>query len=331
MDFIATLDLELAPVLQALPAESTFDWQDIPGIRAAFNEMLAVRSADLLDSPHVAKKDSTVPGLDGAPEVPIRIYRPTKVVTPLPALVWMHGGGFVVGSIAEDDHHMQHFVEALGCLGVSVEYRLAPEHPFPAPLEDCYAALKWTHDNAAELGVDRGRLAVGGASAGGNLAAGLALLARDRGGLPIAFQWLIYPALDDRNITPSSHAITDARVWNRESNFNGWRAYLGAEPGSDGISPHAAPARATNLSGLPPTYIQVGSQDLFIDEDVDYAQRLARAGVLVELHVYPGAFHGSEAFVPAAALSQRMAADRIEALKRAVHPELAHPPTALAV
>jgi acetyl esterase/lipase len=331
MDFVERLDPELAAVLQTLPAEGLSNWQDLPGTRAGFDQMLATLTADLHDSPNVSTEDRTVPGPVGAPKVVVRIYRPVGASGSLPCLFWIHGGGMVLGNIEMDEFNMQHVVEAVGCIAVSVEYRLAPEHPFPAPVEDCYAALKWTHAHADELGADRGRIAVGGASAGGGLAAGLVLLARDRGEVPVAFQWLIYPMLDDRNSTPSSHAISDPRVWNRESNLFGWRAYLGVEPASEGVSPYAAPARATDLSNLPPTYIPVGSQDLFLDEDADYALRLARAGVPVELQVYPGAFHGSELFAPAAALSQRMVTDRDRALKRALHPEVAHPAAVLAV
>jgi len=331
MDFLDTLDPDLAAVLQALPTDGFLDWQDLRGTRTGMAEMFAALTADLPDSPGVRKEDRTTPGPDGAPEVPIRIYRPVDAGMALPCLFWIHGGGMVLGSLAMDDHLLQHIVETVGCVAVSVEYRLAPEHPFPAPIEDCYAALKWTHAHAAELGADPTRIAVGGASAGGGLAAGLVLLARDRGEVPVAFQWLIYPMLDDRNRTPSSYAITEPRVWNRESNLFGWRAYLGREPGSEGVSPYAAPARAVDLSNLPPAYIPVGSQDLFLDEAADYALRLARAGVPVELQVYAGAFHGSELFAPAAAVSQRMVTDRDQALKRALHPELARATAAVAV
>jgi len=331
MDLLETLDPELAAVLRMLPAEGGIDLEDVAAARVGMEQMFAALRADLHDSPNVVKADRTVPGPDGAPDVPVRVYWPVERATALPCLVWIHGGGMVLGTMAMDDVPMQRVVETVGCVAVSVEYRLAPEHPFPAPLEDCYAAFKWTHAHAAELGIDPSRIAVGGGSAGGGLAAGLVLLARDRGEVPVAFQWLIYPMLDDRNQTPASHAITDVRVWNRRSNLLGWRAYLGTEPGSAGVSPYAAPARATDLSKLPPAFIPVGSQDLFVDEAADYALRLARAGVPVELHVYPGAFHGSELFAPAAALSQRMLADRHQALKRALHPELTHLPAALAV
>jgi acetyl esterase/lipase len=331
VDYIDRLDPELAAVLRTLPAEGLSNWQDLAGTRAGFEQMIAMLTADMQDSPHVSKEDRTVPGPAGAPAVPVRIYQPLSGGAPLPCLFWIHGGGMVLGGLAMDDFNLQKIVESIGCVAVSVDYRLAPEHPFPAPIEDCYAALKWTHSNAAELGVDPLRIAVGGASAGGGLAAALVLLARDRGEVPVAFQWLIYPMLDDRNITPASHAITEPRVWNRASNLFGWRAYLGVEPGSEGVSAYASPSRATDLGNLPPAYIPVGSQDLFVDEATDYALRLGRAGVPVELQVYPGAFHGSELFAPTAAISLRMIADRDAALKRALHPESIRSPAALGV
>jgi acetyl esterase/lipase len=219
MDFLDRLDPELAAVLQTLPAEGLANWQDLAGTRAGFEQLFATLTADLHDSPNVHKQDRTVPGPAGEPEVLVRGYRPVGATGPLPCLFWIHGGGMVLGNLAMDDFNVQHVVEAVGCCAVSVEYRLAPEHPFPAPIEDCYAALKWTHAHAAELGANPSRIAVGGASAGGGLAAGLVLLARDRGEVPVAYQWLIYPMLDDRNFTPSSQAITDRRVWNRESNL----------------------------------------------------------------------------------------------------------------
>jgi acetyl esterase/lipase len=205
----------------------------------------------------------------------------------------------------------------VGCAVVSVEWRRPPEHPFPAPMDDCYAGLAWTHRHAAELGVDPARIAIGGASSGGGSAAGLALLARDRGELPVRFQLLIYPMLDDRNVTPASRALTDPRVWNRASNLIGWRAYLGDAAGTGRVSPYAAPARATDLTGLPPAYLAVGDLDLFIDEDLEYAQRLQQADVPTELHVYPGGIHAFDSYAPASALARRFAGDRDDALRRA--------------
>lgn len=210
--------------------------------------------------------------------------------------------------------------KTLNCVIVAVEYRLAPEHPFPAPVEDCYAALKWLATNASELGVDSGRLAIGGASAGGGLTAGLALLARDRDEVKVCFQLPIYPMIDDRNVTPSSQAITEPRVWNRQANLLAWQAYLGrVKAGGKSVSPYAAASRAKDLKGLPPAYIPVGELDLFLDEDIEYAQRLLQAGVPTELHVYAGGYHGSDIFVPTARGSQSFINGCEQALKRALH------------
>jgi len=237
----------------------------------------------------------------------------------LPALLWIHGGGYVLGSVERDDLLAKHLARVGQCVVASVEYRLAPEHPFPAPVEDCYAALKWLSAQSAELGVHTSRIAIGGASAGGGLAAGLALLTRDRAEVEVAFQLLIYPMIDDRNIAPASETVPDTFVWTRENNRMGWRAYLGREPGGADVSPYAAAARATDLTGLPPAYIPVGDLDLFLDENITYAQRLLAASVPTELHVYPGAFHGFNGFVPSAEISRRFNADRDTALKRMLH------------
>jgi acetyl esterase/lipase len=202
-----------------------------------------------------------------------------------------------------------------------VEYRLAPEHPYPAPLDDCYAALTWMAAHATELGVDPARIAVGGMSAGGGLAAGLTLLARDRDEVAVTFQLLIYPMIDDRDATTSSQVFANPPMWNRQDNQKGWRAYLGEAVGGPDVAPYAAAARATNVSNLPPTYIAVSAGEVFLDEDVEYGLRLTYAGVPVEIHVYPRAFHGFDAIAPTAAISQRFARDRDQALKRALHPE----------
>ena len=265
----------------------------------------------------MATEDHHAPSGDGT-DVLVRIYRPARAPSPAPALYWVHGGGLVMGSVAQNDDMCAAIADRLGIVVASVEYRLAPEHPYPAPLEDCYAGLRWLAGHADELGIDRTRIAIGGASAGGGLAAGLALLARDRGEVAVCFQLLVYPMLDDRNVTPSSHAIVDPKVWNREANAAGWNAYLAGRAGADDVEPYAAPARATDLAGLPPAYIDVGDLDLFLDEDIAYAQALMRAGVPVELHVYPGAFHGSNNFVSRSDLSRRWNADERAALARAL-------------
>ena len=323
MDLAQRMDPELLAAYQAMPAEGIFDWEDLPATREMFSGVVARVTAAIPDSENVAKEDRTVPGPEGVPEVPVRVYRPVKGSGTLPAVLWIHGGGYVIGGVEEEDLACQHVSEAVGCVVVSVGYRLAPEHPFPAPLEDCYAALKWIAGSASQFDVDPARIAVVGASSGGGLAAGLALLVRDRAEVSIAFQAPIYPMVDDRNVTPSSREITDPRLVNRETSINAWRAYVGEIAGGEDVSPYAAAARGTDLSGLRPAYVAVGTLDAFLDEDIEYARRLMAAGVPTELHVYPGLFHGSDAMVPTAASSVRFIADRDAALKRALHPESA--------
>jgi acetyl esterase/lipase len=200
---------------------------------------------------------------------------------------------------------------------VSVDYRLAPETPFPGPVEDCYAALVWLHEQAKLLGVDPARIAIGGESAGAGLAAALGLLARDRGKAPVAFQMLIYPMLDDRTgATSDPHPYSGEFIWTAESNRFGWASLLGGAPGGGDVSRYAAPARAENLAGLPPTFIAVGGLDLLLEEDLEFARRLTRAGVLTELHVYPGAYHAPD-MAPEARVAQALRRDVLEAMRRA--------------
>lgn len=293
--------------------------RDIPGTRATLEQMAEALKDQLPVIEGVTTEDRQAPGPEGAPDVAVRIYQPAHRPVRLPALLWIHGGGYVLGSVAGDDLLTKHFATTAECVVVSVEYRLAPEHPFPAPVEDCYAALKWLAAHADELGVDKSRIAIGGASAGGGLAAGLALLARDRAEVDVAFQLLVYPMIDDRNVAQASETVPDTLLWSRENNLIGWRSYLGREPGGDGVSPYAAASRATDLTGLPPAYIPVGELDLFLNENIEYARRLLEANVPTELHVYRGAFHGFDAFGPAADVAQRFIADRDHVLKRALH------------
>ena len=259
-----------------------------------------------------------VPGPAGAPDVEVIVYRPAGI-GPLPVLLTIHGGGFMLGSAADTGPADVRTAAELGCLVASVEYRLAPETVAPGAVEDCYAVLRWLHSNADALSLDPRRIAVGGQSAGGGLAAALALLARDRGEIPICFQLLIYPMLDDRTAVRNvaeDNPQTGEFIWTRKSNRAGWQAFLGHEPGAATVEPYAVPARATNLAGLPPAYITVGMLDLFLEEDVEYARRLMAAGVPTELHVLPGAYHGFE-LVPEAELSRRSEAERRGALQRA--------------
>jgi Esterase/lipase len=196
--------------------------------------------------------------------------------------------------------------------------RLAPEHPYPAPLDDCYVGLEWVSENAEELDIDDSRIAIAGQSAGGGLAAGVALRARDRGTPDICFQMLIYPMIDDRNETLSSHQITDIGIWDRDMNLKAWDAYLGEQRGSDDIPPYAAPARAEDLSGLPPSFIDIGTHDAFRDETATYSQRLTASGVPTEYHLWPGGFHAYDTFAPDSQISQNTWETRFDALRQAL-------------
>ena len=301
----------LDAMLQALPG-GVNSIPDIVQRRAVAKTMAAQRSRP--EYPNVTKEDRTVPGPAGEPDITVRIYRPAGVPGPLPGVYYIHGGGMVRGGVELEDDSASLICDRVGAVVVSVEYRLAPEHPYPAPVEDCYAGLVWMAENAAELNVDPERLAIYGVSAGGGLTIATALLARDRGGPALSFMMPIYPMLDDRNETPSSYEITDVGIWDCAANIEAWEWYLGGKEADQ----YAAPARAEDLSGLPPTFIDVGTVDLFRDEDITFAQRLMRAGVPTELHVYPGSYHASEKYSPDAALSRRIWAARIDALKRAL-------------
>ena len=243
-------------------------------------------------SDEVERRDVVVPG---EPDVTIRVHRPVGVDGLLPCVYGIHGGGYVMGGYEQNDARFDVWCRRYRCVGVSVEYRLAPETAYPGPLDDCYAGLKWVHDHAEEIGVDRHRIGVGGSSAGGGLSAGVALLARDRGEIPVQFQLLESPMLDDRQATPSSQ-LDGLAVWSKESNTFAWRSYLGDLYGTDDVPMYAAPARATDLRGLPPAYVCVGAVDGFRDEDITYAMRLNQAGVPAELHVYAGLPHGVSLF-----------------------------------
>ena len=270
----------------------------------------AVAAAGIATRPGVEIADVPLPDSP----VTVRVYRPSGRHAALPVLLWVHGGGLVIGNVAQDDLLVGELVDSVGCAVVSVEYRLAPEHPYPVPLEDCHAALRWV---AEQPDFDRTRIAIGGASAGAGLAAALALLARDRAEVSPVFQLLLYPMLDDRNIAPASTVLPDTLVWSRENNRIGWNAYLGGGAGSEDVPRYAAAARAVDLGGLPPAYVAVGELDLFLDEDIDYARRLLAAGVAAELHVYPGAYHGFDAIAPQAGVSRRLIGERDRAMKKA--------------
>ncbi|MGE0133584.1 MAG: alpha/beta hydrolase [Dehalococcoidia bacterium] len=316
MDVQQLVDPEVARVIAPLVGNlDGVGIEDIPRVRA---ERAAAMPRPVL-SDAVERTDVTVPGPAGAPDVRVRLHRPkARGGEALPAVFWMHGGGYIFGTYEGDDLRFDGWVRELHCVGASVEYRLAPEHPHPAAVEDSYAALKWLHEHASELGVDAGRIGIGGASAGAGLAAGLALYARDRGEVPVAFQLLIYPMLDDRQATPSSG--WPVPIWAPSHNTLGWRAYLGERYGSDDVPIYAAPARATDLEGLPPTLIAVGTLDGFVDEDLEYARRLNHAGVPVELHMYPGAPHGFDSMAPDTAVARRARTHMEDWLARQLRP-----------
>lgn len=309
------VDPELAAILDLIPS-TPLTQESLVTNRANSAALLA--SMSVPDYPNVTVSERHVAGAEGAPDIRILLYQPTQTAQLTAALLWLHGGGFVSGSVDLEDIRARAMAAELGCVMVSVDYRLAPETPFPGSLEDCYAVLRWLYANAGDLGVDRGKLAIGGGSAGGGLAAALALLARDRGEVPLVFQVLIAPMLDDRTVMlDPPHPYTGEFIWTRESNRFGWTSLLGQEPGSDGISPYAAAARAENLAHLPPTFIAVGALDLFLEEDMEYARRLIRAGVATELHVYPGMYHGFQ-MVPSAWVTQAFVHDQISAIRRAL-------------
>ena len=316
IDISSRLDEEHRRVFDSLPMTAR-DWSDIPALR----EWTTAQRANLPPAAIPAGVDIStrlVPGPPDGPDLELRAYRPFGLPDRAAAVYWIHGGGTVLGQADMNDPYCANIAAKLNVLVTSVEYRRSPEHPFPVPLEDCYAGFKWLAVDGNEFDVDPGRIAVAGISAGGLLSAALSLLARDRGEFLPCLQLLNAPMLDDRGETRSSHAVLDPRTWDRESNLAAWNAYLEGNAGGEGISPYAAPARATELAGLPPAYVNVGDLDGLLDEDIAYAQAMSHAGVPVELHVYPGAYHGSAISIPDAALSRRWIADELSALGRAL-------------
>ncbi|MER8219959.1 alpha/beta hydrolase [Streptomyces sp. NPDC094143] len=294
------------PELEAfVPLFPRADLTDPVTERKSFAELAAAVPAP--DTSGMEVEDHTVPG---DPDVPVRVYRPHQAHG---AVVWLHGGGFVMGGLDTEHPWAARLAAASGAVVISVGYRLAPEHPFPAPLDDAYTALTWAAEHAAGLGADPERIAVGGHSAGGGLAAALALRARDRQGPPIRFQLLNQPELDDRQETWSQRNFTDTPWMNRDKVAASWRHYLGGAP----ATPYAAPARAAELAGLPPAYVATAELCPNRDEDIAYALRLLQAGVPVELHQWPGTFHGSQAILTAD-VSQRQIAELAAALRRAL-------------
>jgi len=291
----------------------------LPRLREAVVSALA--SAGVVDHLSVTVERVEFPGPAGAPPVPALIYRPPSgEETSHGILLQIHGGGYITGCAQMSDPDNRRICAELGCTVVSVDYRLAPETPHPGPVEDCYCVLKALHGGWPSINGDRTRIAVSGDSAGGGLAAALALLARDRGEIQVVHQHLIYPMIDDRTCARAhSSPFIGELVWTMEHNRFGWSSLLQVPPGSEGVSPYAAAARAENLEGLPGAFIAVGALDLFLEENLAYASRLALAGVPVELHVYPGAYHGFRR-VRNASVAKAANRDSLDALRRVLIP-----------
>jgi acetyl esterase/lipase len=306
-------DPELAVVLAALPdGPTTVTRQMIPTIR----ETLVTPPETVIGDRPIVYADRIVPGPAGGSDLTLTVLERTDRRPGGPAIYYIHGGGMIVGDRWLGTGAIIDWVEDLDAMLISVEYRLAPEHPYPEPIDDCFSGLLWVAAHQAELEFDPDRLVIAGASAGGGLAAGVSLKARDEDGPKLAAQVLIYPMLDDRNVTTSSYQFDGFGRWDRGSNDTGWDAYLGELRQIDQVPIYAAPARAGDLSNLPPTFIDVGSAEVFRDEDVAYASRMWADGGICELHVWPGGFHGCDMAAPAAKLSQAMVEARTRWLRR---------------
>ncbi|MEJ8672253.1 alpha/beta hydrolase [Streptomyces sp. MS1.AVA.1] len=307
-ELAAALELIKDMISPALTMDEIADVRQGPGI-----EMLA--RLDLTMDGFFEVEDRVVPGPEGAPEVSLLICRPADA-GPRPVIYHVHGGGLIIGNNRVGVDVPLTWAKELDAVVVSVEYRLAPEHPYPAQIEDVYAGLEWTAKHVAELGGDPQRIVVAGASAGGGLSAALALLTRDRRGPELIGQMLMCPMLDDRNDSPSTHQMAGRGIWDRTANETGWTALLGERRGGPEVSAYAAPARAEELSGLPPAFLDVGSAETFRDEVVAYASRIWQAGGVAELHVWPGGFHGFDGFAPQAVVSQACRGAQLAWLKR---------------
>ena len=314
MSFIDQIDPEVLHALGTYPAERYIAIGEDPPKARAMTEAINREMRANLPPTAVSIEEMSIAGPDC--EIPLAIYQPPGPA-PRGGLLWLHGGGYIVG-VERDDARCIEFAEFVGCTVVSVGYRLAPEATYRESIADSFAALNWMVGNASELGIDSNRVAIGGGSAGGGLTAGLALYNRDNNGPELAFQLLIYPMIDDRHDTPSGREVTHPTIWNRDVSFKAWKMYLGDEYGTDAVSPYAAAARATDLTGLPPALVTVGTMDLFRDENINYAQRLMAAGIPTDLHVYAGMYHGAEMLVPDAGASRQMRLDYLTSLKRAI-------------
>ncbi len=305
------IDAESKPPLEALWEAMPGGFNSIPDIVARRAAMSASRAAIPKGNfPQLQVAEYQYPGPEN--ELTLRLYRPETAAADSPGLIYIHGGGMIMGDLESQDENMREAATELNIPIASIDYRKAPEHPYPAAPEDCYAGVSWVFANAQALGMDPSNIGLMGASAGGGLALAVALMLRDRQGPSLKYLLPIYPMIDDRHETTSSNEVVDIGIWDRVGSIEAWNWYLG---GAEADS-YAAPARAENLSKLPPTYIDVGDLDLFRDENITIVQRLSAAGVSVEFHLWPGAYHASELFAPNAALSRKIWSTRYTAIRR---------------
>lgn len=317
---------ELAPVIQAMAAspQPPMSRETIAASRGGSQGMFP-SPAEVIGSRPVVAIERIIPGPSGAPDLEITVLRPSAPAPggqAVPGLFNIHGGGMVVGHRDWETGRLVELVEKHGVVAVNVEYRLAPEDPYPAGVEDCYAGLVWMSENAAELGIDPDRIVVMGGSAGGGFSAALTLMARDRRGPAIAGQLLLCPMIDNTNTSISSRQYAGLGTWTREANLLAWECVLGPDLAFSPEAPaYAAPTRAADLAGLPPAFIEVGSAEPFRDEDVEYATRIWATGGEAELHVWSGGFHGFDIYAPESELTRAALASRDSWLQRLLFPQ----------
>ncbi|MHC9043282.1 alpha/beta hydrolase [Microbacterium saperdae] len=314
MTFLDRIDPQLRGSLDDLAALFPDDWDALSPAERRAGAPFPRQPSTGSDPSGVEWAERVIDASAGRPAVRLRIYRPTEDAESRPAILLIHGGGMWAGDLDSDHFQAVALVSELGVVAASVEYRLAPEHPYPAGLDDVVTAYEWITNDGASIGVDVDRVAIVGGSAGGGLAVAAALRVRDEGHRPPAFLLAMYPMLDDRNDSPSTRHAIPFPLWNRDGNAEGWQWYLAGSPADQ----YAAPSRAEDLSGLPPTFLDVGDCDLFLDEVIALAASLRKAEVPTELHVYPGLYHAAEIVVPDADLSRQVVAARISALRRAL-------------
>ena len=314
------IDPELQPALdqmkQALGSTS-LDFNDLNAARQIHAALTRQAIDESKEIPGMLFERQSIHDVDLDIDVRVETYRPASTQEVLPAILYIHGGGYVSGTADQAQAKLAEWAASLKAFVVSVDYRLAPEHPFPAGLHDCFAVLRWLFEYAGGLHLDPHKIIVAGDSAGGGLAAGLALYARDHSEIPIAMQLLVYPMLDHTNVEPADNKRADTVIWSRENNRFGWQAYLGSGVEPE-MMPYAVPATADNLYGLPPAFIPVGDQDLFLRENQVYAERLRESGVEAECRVYPGGYHAFANLAPEAAVSRKFTQDIHQALRTAI-------------